>query len=82
MKQIIDNIRKEVSKKRLYDLVKGVSSYHRIQASTGFRDAANYVCKAINDLGIEAKVYLLRQMKINGICKNAYFKNGIARMRG
>jgi len=56
MKTIMDSIRNEVSKKRLYDLVKGVSSYHRIQASTGFRDAANYVCKRINDLGIDAKV--------------------------
>lgn len=56
MRNIVENIRNEVNKKRLYDLVKGVSMYHRIQASTGFRDAANYVCKRINDMGIEAKV--------------------------
>ena len=56
MKQVIDNIRNEVSKKRLYDLVKGVSMYHRIQASTGFRESAHYVAKRINDLGIDAKV--------------------------
>lgn len=82
MKQIIDNIRKEVSKKRLYDLVKGVSSYHRIQASTGFRDAANYVCKTINDLGIEAKVlsfkadenqwYMQERLFQEWDCKNAW----------
>ena len=56
MKKIVDNIRNEVSKKRLYDLVKGVSMYHRIQASTGFRESAHYVCKRINELGIESKV--------------------------
>ena len=56
MKNIVNSIRNEVSKKRLYDLVKGVSMYHRIQASTGFRESAHYVAKRINDMGIDAKV--------------------------
>lgn len=44
MRQVSEFLRQAVEPKRLYTVVKEVSSYHRIQASTGFRKAANY-CK-------------------------------------
>lgn len=49
-------LRKEISGKHLYNTVKEVSSYHRIQASTGFREAANYCKNKLDKLGIEARI--------------------------
>ena len=57
MERMIENIQKEISKKRLYNTVKEVSNFHRIQASTGFREAAQFVCKKINNLGIHAEIH-------------------------
>lgn len=82
MKKIVKTIQNEVSKKRLYSSVKEVSNFHRIQASTGFRDAANFVCKKMNDMGIDAKVlsfeadgktwYLQQKMFMEWNCNHAY----------
>ncbi len=57
MEKMIENIQKEISKKRLYNTVKEVSNFHRIQASTGFREAAQFVCRKINNLGIKAQIH-------------------------
>lgn len=57
MEKTIEYIQKEISKKRLYNTVKEVSNFHRIQASTGFREAAQFVCKKINNLGIHAEIH-------------------------
>ena len=56
MKHYSESIKKTIQQKRLYNLVKEVSSYHRIQASTGFREAANYCKKMFDKLGIEANI--------------------------
>lgn len=56
MEKIIETFQNEISKKRLYNTVKEVSNFHRIQASTGFREAAEFVCKKINNLGIKAQI--------------------------
>ncbi len=82
MKEIVKSIQKEVNEKRLYSSVKEVSNFHRIQGSTGFRDAANFVCKKINDLGIDAKIlsfeadgkswYLQQKMFMEWSCKDAW----------
>lgn len=56
MKHFSESIKKTIQQKRLYNLVKEVSSYHRIQASTGFREAANYCKKMFDKLGIEANI--------------------------
>ena len=42
MKYYNEKIKRTIDPKRLYTTVKEVSSYHRIQASTGFRKAAKY----------------------------------------
>ena len=56
MKHNSECIKKTISQKRLYNLVKEVSSYHRIQASTGFREAANYCKNMFDKLGIESQI--------------------------
>ena len=56
MKTNSEIIKKTISQKRLYNLVKEVSSFHRIQASTGFRDAANYCKKMFDKLQIESQI--------------------------
>lgn len=81
MEKMIENIQKEISRKRLYNTVKEVSNFHRIQASTGFREAAEFVCKKINALGIHADIlsyeanenqwYLQQKMFQEWDCKEA-----------
>lgn len=56
MKQYNESIKKTIDPKRLYTTVKEVSSYHRIQASTGFRQAANYCHNKLSDLNIASKI--------------------------
>lgn len=84
MKDIMNSIRNEVSKKRLYASVKEVSNFHRIQASTGFREAAQFVCKKLVDEGIAARVlpfvaddktwYLQQKMFMEWDCKDAWLE--------
>lgn len=84
MKDVINSIRKEVSQKRLYASVKEVSNFHRIQASTGFREAAQFVCKKLLDMGIEAHIhefqadektwYLQQKMFMEWDCKDAWLE--------
>ena len=44
-------IQKEIDPKRLYNGVKEISSYHRIQASTGFREAAHHALDMLQKRG-------------------------------
>ncbi|MBR3351889.1 MAG: DUF4910 domain-containing protein [Erysipelotrichaceae bacterium] len=45
-----------VSEKRLLNVVKEVSNFHRIQASPMFREAANHVMKICEKYGLQAKL--------------------------
>ncbi len=45
-----------VSEKRLLNVVKEVSNFHRIQASPMFREAAEHVLKICNKYGLDAKI--------------------------
>ncbi|MBQ1508122.1 MAG: DUF4910 domain-containing protein [Erysipelotrichaceae bacterium] len=48
--------RKAVSEKRLLNVVKEVSNYHRIQASPMFREAAEHVLSLAKSYGLDAKI--------------------------
>lgn len=56
MKQTMKAIQSEVSEHRVYETVKEISSFHRIQASTGFRKAAHFICEKLQKQGLDAKV--------------------------
>ena len=84
MRQVSEFLRQAVEPKRLYTVVKEVSSYHRIQASTGFRKAANYCKETLDQLGIESRIisykaspdvwYLQNKMFMEWDLKNAWLK--------
>lgn len=75
-------IAKTVDPKRLYTSVKEVSSFHRIQASTGYRAAAEYCLKTLTGAGIDAQIlsytarpdqwYLSNQMFLEWDLQEAY----------
>ena len=48
--------RSAVSEKRLFNVVKEVSNYHRIQASPMYREAAKHVLKICEKYGLDAKI--------------------------
>lgn len=56
MKVQSELLRKTIDQKRLFTTVKEVSSYHRIQASTSFREAANHVYNKLQKLGIDSQI--------------------------
>ena len=84
MKQLSEYLKQTVDPKRLYTGVKEVSSYHRIQASTGFRAAANYCKNAFDKMGIESHIisykanpdtwYLQNKMFLEWNLKDAWLK--------
>ena len=84
MRQISEFLKQAVEPKRLYSVVKEVSSYHRIQASTGFRAAANYCKQTLDQLGIESRIisyksapeiwYLQNKMFMEWDLKSAWLK--------
>lgn len=84
MKNYNEKIKRTIDPKRLYTTVKEVSSYHRIQASTGFRQAANYCHNKLKDLGIESKIisydanpdiwYMQNKMFMEWDLKDAWLK--------
>ena len=84
MRQISELLKQAVEPKRLYTVVKEVSSYHRIQASTGFRAAANYCKQTLDQLGIESRIisyksapeiwYLQNKMFMEWDLKSAWLK--------
>ena len=84
MRQVSELLKQAIEPKRLYTVVKEVSSYHRIQASTGFRAAANYCKETFEKLGIESKIisykaspdvwYLQNKMFMEWDLKHAWMK--------
>ena len=56
MQDTIKIMKNRVQTRGLYQIVKDVSSFHRIQASKGFRDAANWCCDWLNKRGVQAQV--------------------------
>ncbi|MBQ7888638.1 MAG: DUF4910 domain-containing protein [Erysipelotrichaceae bacterium] len=84
MKQLNELLKQTIDEKRLYTGVKEVSSYHRIQASTGFRAAANYCKSALDKMGIQSSIisyeakpevwYLQNKMFMEWDLKDAWLK--------
>lgn len=56
MKDTLKQIQNTIDTHRLYTTVKEVSSYHRIQCTPTFRDAANYVLNTLHKEGIDAQI--------------------------
>jgi len=56
LKQIMDEISKEVSGTMAKRHVEQISRYHRIQASPGFREAANWCKEALKGYGLDTKL--------------------------
>ena len=56
MQQTINVMKERIQTRGLYQIVKEVSSFHRIQASGGFRAAANWCCDWLNRQGVQAQV--------------------------
>ena len=56
MREYIDIIRDAVSGERAYSEVLEVTNFHRIQASTGYRAAAEHVAKKLQADGIACQV--------------------------
>ena len=84
MKKQSELLRQTIDPKRLFTTVKEVSSYHRIQASTGFRQAANYCKQQLDRLGIDNQIltyeadpdvwYLQNKMFLEWDLKDAWLK--------
>jgi aminopeptidase YwaD len=55
-KSIIEPIRSELSGERALDLVAAISRYHRIQASPGFRAAAEFALSELERTGLEVEL--------------------------
>ena len=82
MKNIARAIQHETSEKRLYNTVKEVSNFHRIQCSPGIRAACEWTCRKLQDQGFEARIlsfdanpdtwYLSQKMFKEWDCREAY----------
>lgn len=55
-KETLDKIRKEVSGQRALSAVGEIVRHHRIQASTGFRDAAHWCDQAFKRAGVASEI--------------------------
>lgn len=53
MRQIIAPIQHAISGDRIYGRIREINNYHRIQASTGYRAAAEHVVKRLTDDGLD-----------------------------
>ncbi len=56
MQNTVRALKSQVHRQSLYTLAKGVSSFHRVQASGGFKAAADWCAAALNARGVEARV--------------------------
>lgn len=56
LKSIIEPIRDELSGERALDLVASISRYHRIQASPGFRAAAELAAERLEEAGLKVEL--------------------------
>lgn len=72
MRQEMRLIKKFVDGERAYTDVKEVSNFHRIQASTGFRKAAEHVCNSMKAAGFDSTVhsYAFDEKKWYWTCKS------------
>lgn len=81
-RDIVQIMEDHVSKRRLYQNVKEVSSFHRIQASSGYRKAAKHIDAYLEECGISHRIlsYPANKREYAGThklfqewdCKNAY----------
>lgn len=55
-KETLRKLQSELSGNIAYNHVAEISRHHRIQASPGFRDAANYAAKTLQSYGLKAEV--------------------------
>ncbi len=55
-KKILEAIQEEISGEAAKRYVEGIIRFHRIQASPGFRRAANYCLETLRGFGVEAEV--------------------------
>ena len=53
---LVTTIRQAISGQRARDDVAAIIRHHRIQASPGYRDAANYVLSQLQAAGLHAKI--------------------------
>lgn len=84
MRKQSELLRETIDQKRLFTTVKEVSSYHRIQASTMFREAANHCYNKLQKLGIPSQIlsydadpnvwYLQNKMFMEWDLKDAWLK--------
>ena len=54
--ELLDKVRAEISGKNALQTATQVAQYHRIQASPGFRAAAQLCCDKLNALGVHAEM--------------------------
>ncbi|HPH94386.1 MAG TPA: DUF4910 domain-containing protein [Anaerolineaceae bacterium] len=59
----IQKIKNAISGERAFYLVREISNFHRIQASTGYRAAAKWVCARLQAEGLDARI---RSFPANG----------------
>lgn len=84
MQKTIKKIVEAVSGERIYRTVQEVSNFHRIQASTGYRAAAQHVTKKLLEYGLNTKVksypadgktwFLTSKMFKEWHCEEGYLK--------
>jgi len=55
-KKVLEAIQEEISGEAAKRSVEGIIRYHRIQASPGFREAANYCLETLRGFGVKAEV--------------------------
>lgn len=53
----IQKIKEAVNSQRAFESVRAISQFHRIQASPGYRAAAEWVAKCMREDGVEVKVH-------------------------
>ncbi len=56
IRSVANKISENISAKRLYKMVNDISQFHRIQASLGYRSAAEYCCEELKRMGIDSKI--------------------------
>lgn len=69
----LEKIQHEFSGGSAFQHVSEIARYHRIQASPGFREAANYVCSTLNSFGISAEVLSFpARSGVNWWCESSF----------
>lgn len=55
-RQVLEKVSNELSGRRAFDYVAGISAFHRIQASPGYRAAAQHALAAFEAAGLQAEI--------------------------